>query len=265
MTQQSFTLIKGRIPLLISMPHNGSEIPNEIQERMTDIGLSSTDTDWFMDKLYDFAIDLGAYILMPKYSRYAIDLNRDPSGANLYPGAQSTELCPTTSFSSQALYLPNKQPTNDEIKRRIEAYWLPYHSTIAITLRDLQEQFGKAVLFEAHSIASRVPRFFEGQLPDFNFGTNDGLSCSPVLINALENIDFAPYSQVTNGRFKGGFITRAYADVDNQIHSLQLELSQRTYLNEETLAFDNEKAQQVKKKLYLLVETLIDFSLQTNK
>ncbi len=260
MTKQSYTLIKGRIPLLISMPHNGTQIPDHIKAVMTESGLQVTDTDWCMDKLYDFAVELGAYILMPKYNRYVIDLNREPNGVDLYPGAQSTELCPTSSFAFQPLYKDGQQPTEQEIKSRVAHYWQPYHSAISQTLHALRDEFGQAVLLEAHSIASHVPRFFDGQLPDFNFGTNDGVSCAGKMINAVEAIDFAPYSQVTNGRFKGGYITRAYADVEHHIHTLQLELSQHTYMDEESLTYNEEKAAQVKVKLQQLVETLAEFA-----
>lgn len=261
MTDSSYTLIKGSIPLLISMPHNGVEIPEDIKAVMTPTGLSVQDTDWYMDKLYDFANALGAYILMPKYSRYVIDLNRDPSGINLYPGSDTTELCPTTSFDSEALYLEGKKPNDAENKRRVALYWQPYHQAIASTLAEIKQQYSKAVLLEAHSIASIVPRFFAGQLPDFNFGTNDGISCASALITAVNNLDYSPYTQVTNGRFKGGYITRAYADVDANVHSLQLELSQATYMDEASLSYNDDKADAVKIKLQQLVATMAQFAV----
>ena len=261
MSDSSYTLIKGSIPLLISMPHNGVDIPEDIKAVMTPAGLSVQDTDWYMDKLYDFAKALGAYILMPKYSRYVIDLNRDPSGINLYPGSDTTELCPTTSFDSKPLYLDGKKPDDIENKRRVELYWQPYHQAIALTLAEIKQQFSKAVLLEAHSIASIVPRFFTGQLPDFNFGTNDGISCASALITAVNSIDYSPYSQVTNGRFKGGYITRAYANVDANVHSLQLELSQATYMDEDSLSYNDNKADLVKVKLQQLVATMAQFAV----
>ncbi|WNC68491.1 N-formylglutamate deformylase [Thalassotalea nanhaiensis] len=261
MSNTTYTLIQGKIPLLISMPHNGEEIPDDIKAKMTETGLSVQDTDWYMDKLYDFAIELGAYILMPKYSRYVIDLNRDPTGINLYPGSDTTELCPTTSFESKPLYLPEQLPDEAENERRVKLYWQPYHQAIASTLDSLQQQFGKAVMLEAHSIASVVPRFFDGQLPDFNFGTNNGVSCASELVDAVEAVDYSPYSQVTNGRFKGGYITRQYADLERNIHTLQLELSQRTYLNEDTLTYNEQEANLVKPKLALLVDAMAKFAV----
>ncbi|MDN3652448.1 N-formylglutamate deformylase [Thalassotalea ponticola] len=263
MSQASYTLIEGNLPLLISMPHNGTDIADHIKHTMTDVAHKVEDTDWYLDRLYDFAKHLGAYILMPKYSRYVIDLNRDPTGVSLYPGADTTELCPTTSFKSEPLYKDGQQPTEDEITRRINDYWQPYHQAIADTLATMRHQFGKAVMLEAHSIASVVPRFFDGQLPDFNFGNNQGQSCAKSMLESIEQLDFSPYSQVSNGRFKGGYITRHYADPKNNVHTLQLELSQRTYLDEATLAYDQQKADEVKPKLEMLVKQLIVFAQQS--
>ncbi|WP_371187587.1 N-formylglutamate deformylase [Thalassotalea maritima] len=259
MTDCSYTLIVGSKPLLISMPHNGTEISDEIKQNMTQEALKVADTDWYLDRLYDFAKDLGAYILVPKYSRYVIDLNRDPSGASLYPGANTTELCPTSAFNLQPLYVSGKEPDEAEINRRIEQYWQPYHDAIANTLALMKNKYGKAVMLEAHSIASVVPRFFDGQLPDFNFGNNDGDSCAEQMLAMVEQLDYQPYTQVSNGRFKGGYITRAYADVSNNIYTLQLELSQRTYLDESNLQYSASKAEQVKPKLRALVDSLITF------
>jgi len=256
----TFTLIQGTTPLLISMPHNGEAIPEYIAKTMTDEGKRVADTDWYKDRLYAFAKAQGAYILMPKYNRYVIDLNRDPNGVDLYPGANSTELCPTTAFNLEPLYLTGKNPDSAEVNSRVAQYWQPYHSALENTLTQIKNQYGKAVLLEAHSILSHVPRFFEGQLPDFNFGTSSGESCSQALIDSVEKIEFSPYSQVTNGRFKGGYITRAYGQPKDNIHALQLELSQRTYMDESELKYNEAKAEQVIPKLQLLVDTLINFS-----
>ncbi len=256
----TYRLIKGQVPLLISMPHNGQKIPSDMAKNMTEKALKVEDTDWYKDKLYDFAVSLGAYIITPHYSRYVIDLNRDPAGVDLYPGANSTELCPTTAFDLSPLYLPNCHPDEQEIERRITRYWQPYHQALASTLAEMKAEFGQAVLLEAHSILSTVPRFFEGQLPDFNFGSADGKSCSPALMQQVEALDYSPYSQVTNGRFKGGYITRQYGNPAEQVHALQLELSQRTYLNEQDFSYDLALANQVKPKLQNLVTTLIQFA-----
>lgn len=259
---ESYRLIKGRVPLLISMPHNGEKIPADIAKIMTDKGLEVTDTDWYMDRLYAFAEQLGAFILIPEYSRYVIDLNRDPDGVDLYPGANSTELCPTTGFDLSPLYKNDNAPDAKQISQRVIDYWQPYHQILASTLQSLKQQFGQTVLLEAHSIRSEVPRFFEGQLPDFNFGSSDGKSCSAALVEAITNIDYAPYSMVCNGRFKGGYITRAYGQPKDNIHAIQLELSQRTYMHELEMTYHEAFAKQVQPKLKALVEVLIDFAQQ---
>ena len=258
----SYELIKGSVPLLISMPHNGEAIPADIAEKMTDAAKTVPDTDWYKDKLYEFAIAMGAYILKPKYNRYVIDLNRDPKGVDLYPGANSTELCPTTAFDLSPLYLSGHLPDEAEISRRIDTYWQPYHQAIRSTLADLKAQFGQAVLLEAHSILSHVPRFFDGQLPDFNFGTADGKSCHGAMIEKVQALDFSPYTMITNGRFKGGFITREYGQPAQNIHALQLELSQATYMNEPSNEYNDDKAQQVIPKLQNLVKCLIEFAAE---
>lgn len=257
---ESYTLVKGSVPLLISMPHNGEAIPDNIAEVMQKSALEVPDTDWYIDKLYDFAQNLGVYILKPTYSRYVIDLNRNKTDENLYPGANSTELCPSSSFDLTPLYLDNHQLNQNEINRRISLYWQPYHQTLKTTLTNMRQQFGKAVLLEAHSILSHVPRFFEGQLPDFNFGDADGASCSGELVKVVDQLNVSPYSKVTNGRFKGGFITREYGDPQNNIHALQLELSQRTYMHEPSNKYHEIEAAKVKIKLEGLVKTLITFA-----
>ncbi|WP_394171806.1 N-formylglutamate deformylase [Thalassotalea litorea] len=266
MTQSIFQLQQGSQPLLISMPHNGIEIPDDIRQTMTAAGLNVADTDWDLDRLYAFAKALGAYVIVPTYSRYVIDLNRSPDGANLYPGADSTELCPTTNFQRQPLYKTDMQPSEAEIRRRVATFWQPYHQAVADTLAEIQKIHGKALLLEAHSICSEVPRFFDGQLPDFNFGTNQGKSCSQALHQQLERMDFSPYSQVIDGRFKGGYITRAYANLDKHIETVQLELSQRTYMNEaldgdtvQVSTYNETKAQQVIPQLRMMVQSFLDY------
>ena len=256
----SYTLIKGRVPIFISMPHNGEKLPNELAKTMTPFAQSVPDTDWYKDRLYDFAQALGAYIIIPTYSRYVIDLNRDPKGVDLYPGANSTELCPTSSFDMSPLYLAGKEPSKEEIDRRITLYWQPYHQAIKTTLAEIKEKFSVAVLLEAHSILSHVPRFFDGQLPDFNFGSANGESCASELLLALEQLNYAPYSMVSNGRFKGGYITRAYGNPKENIHAIQLELSQRTYLDEPSNVYNETLAVAVKPKLEAIVHCLINFA-----
>jgi N-formylglutamate deformylase len=256
----SYDLVTGSIGMLISMPHNGQLIPDRIASNMTPKGHQVPDTDWYMDKLYDFAQDLGISIIKPKYSRYVIDLNRNIDGINLYPGANSTELCPTTAFDLSPLYLTGQEPDEAEVQRRIDGYWQPYHQALKNTLAEMKARYGKVVLLDAHSILSKVPRFFEGQLPDFNFGSANGESCSAELINKVAQLDLSPYSTVVNGRFKGGYITRGYGRPADNIHAVQLELSQHTYMDEPSDQYNEEKAAKVKEKLQDFVQCLADFT-----
>ena len=244
------------------MPHNGQQIPKNIADTMTAKAKNVADTDWYIDKLYDFANAMGIYTLAPKYSRYVIDLNRNPSGDALYMGANNTELCPTTAFDLSPLYLENQQPTAQEITNRITHYWQPYHQALTATLAHLKQQYSKVVLLDAHSILSQVPRFFEGQLPDFNFGTADGESCDISLQKSVQQLDLSPYTSICNGRFKGGYITRHYGDPANNIHAIQLELSQHTYMDEPSNHYNEQKAEQVKKQLKDFVQCLADFCQQ---
>ncbi|SET21877.1 N-formylglutamate deformylase [Thalassotalea agarivorans] len=256
----SYQLIQGTLPLLISMPHNGEALPQDVSTQMTDTGKQVKDTDWAMDILYDFAQAMGISVLKPRYNRYLIDLNRSPEDENLYPGQDSTELCPTTSFDKAPLYLAGKEPNSTEIKRRIDAYWHPYHQAIIDELARIKAIHGMAFLYDAHSIASQVPRFFEGTLPDFNFGTADGKSCPETLVNRLLDLDFTPYSAVANGRFKGGYITRQYAQPSEHIFTLQLELSQATYMHEELARLSQDKLAQVQPYLKAIIETVLAYS-----
>ena len=258
----TYSLSSGNVGMLISMPHNGQQIPKNIADTMTPNGQNVADTDWYMDRLYDFATTMGIYTLIPKYSRYVIDLNRNPSGKALYTGADNTELCPTTAFDLSPLYLKDQKPTPQEIAHRVEHYWQPYHNALADTLVQLKQQYDKVVLLDAHSILSHVPRFFEGKLPDFNFGTADGASCNELLLKSIQDLDYSPYTSVCNGRFKGGYITRAYGDPKNNVHAIQLELSQHTYMDEPSDHYNEQKAEQVKKQLKRFVQCLADFSKQ---
>jgi len=230
-----FQLTQGHIPLLISMPHLGTHLPAELAAQMTPEATRLTDTDWHMDRLYGFATDMGASVLKAQVSRYVIDLNRPPSGESLYPGQTTTGLCPTETFRGEALYLPGQESDAAEIARRRETYWQPYHTALAAELERLRQHHGQVLLWDAHSIASVLPRLFEGKLPDLNFGTASGASCAPVVIEAAVaqvNGKGARWSQVVNGRFKGGYITRHYGQPALGVHAIQLELCQCLYMDE---------------------------------
>lgn len=217
------------------MPHVGRHAPPALAARLSDEGQRVPDTDWHLERLHDFADALGASVLVATHSRDVIDLNRPPDGASLYPGQSVTGLCPVDLFDEQPLYRdPADVPGEAEMAERREAIWQPYHTQLAQELARLQAAHGVAALWDAHAIRSEVPRFFAGRLPDLNLGTADGSSCSPALAQQLLAIGQAApgYTAVLNGRFKGGHITRHYGQPSKGIHAVQLEMTQRTYMQE---------------------------------
>ncbi|MEO8999563.1 MAG: N-formylglutamate deformylase [Rhodanobacter sp.] len=241
----NFTLQRGRMPLLISLPHDGSFIPDDIAARMHPVARSSPDTDWHVGRLYGpLAQALGASVLKPLASRYVIDLNRPADGHALYPGQRETGLVSTIGFDGAPLYLDGGLPDAAEIQQRINDYWQPYHQALAHELATLHAEHGRVVLWEGHSIRSRVPILFDGQLPDFNLGTASGTSCAAPLQAGLQACmeSQARYSFAVNGRFKGGYITRHYGNPAANIQAVQLELVQLNYMNEKSFAYDEGQA-----------------------
>ena len=258
----SFTLHQGHAPLLISMPHLGTAIPAELQGTYVPRALATEDTDWHLDRLYDFVADLGASLLKPHVSRYVIDLNRHPDDAPMYPGASNTELCPTRFFNGDPLYQPGAEPDPAERLRRREAYWQPYHQALATELQRLQALHGHVLLWDAHSIRSQIPWLFEGRLPGLNLGTANGASADVTIADALVQAcaGQTAVSHVLNGRFKGGYITRHYGQPAQQVHAMQLELAQRSYMQEKApYALDDTLAGQLKPVLQRLVERFLAF------
>jgi N-formylglutamate deformylase len=236
MTSNAFHLVQGHAPLLVSIPHLGMALPEEVRRDLTPEALGVRDTDWHLDTLYGFARDMGASVIGARVSRYVIDLNRPPGGESLYPGQTTTGLCPTESFRGEPLYLPGRAPTDAEVQRRRAVYWQPYHDALRAELDRLRALHGQVLLWEAHSIASVLPRLFDGKLPDLNVGTNDGASCAAdVLEAALRPAadQGSPFTHVVNGRFKGGYITRSYGQPASGVHAIQLEMCQSLYKNEE--------------------------------
>ncbi len=225
---------RGDKPLLITMPHTGTAIPPHIAERLTDEARTVPDTDWHIDKLYSFARQMGASILQAKWSRYVVDLNRPPNDSSLYPGQATTGLCPVNRFDGGNIYADGYAPDPGEIAARREAYWQPWHNKLQQTLSEMREQFPTVVMWDAHSIRSELPQFFSGKLPDFNIGTNDGTSCHPGLEQQIMHIarQSPPFTVVSNGRYKGGYNTRHYAQPDAGIYTLQMELTQCAYMQE---------------------------------
>jgi N-formylglutamate deformylase len=224
---------RGNAPLVVSFPHTGTDIPYDMQARFVSLWRAQRDADWWVDRLYDFASGLGATTVRTGISRSVIDVNRDPAGASLYPGQATTELCPTTDFDGNSLYRNGQAPDKSEVARRRENYFEPYHESLRAEIDRLRGSFANVVLFDAHSIRSRIPRLFDGELPQFNIGTHDGKSCAPALTQAIEAACASPgYSRVVNSRFKGGWTTRHYGQPEKGIHAVQLELACRGYVDE---------------------------------
>lgn len=244
MSATIYTLHRGTRPLLVSLPHDGSAIPDAIAARLTPSARRAPDTDWHVSRLYAFARELGASVLVPRHSRYVVDLNRPPDDTSLYPGRNTTGLCPAVQFSGEPVYREGQAPGADEIAERVEIYWRPYHDALAEELARLRTAHGRAVLWEGHSIRSVVPFLFDGRLPDFNLGTADGASCSTALQDRLRDVleRQRDYSHVVNGRFKGGYITRHYGRPEHGIEAVQLELAQARYMDEDSYAYREELA-----------------------
>ena len=253
-----YSIYEGKLPLLISVPHDGCHLPKEQQDRMTRIGLQVPDTDWHVAELYDFARELGASVLVANYSRYVVDLNRSASDDVLYPGQLVTGLCPEQTFSGEDIYAAGGV-TAQEKAARVASYWQPYHARIDATLVEMRAKHGYALLWDAHSIPSVVPRLFDGELPELNIGTDDGRSCAvPVEAAVVDAARAGPYSIAVNGRFKGGYITRQYGSPDNGVHAVQLEIAQRAYMNEATTVFDAEKAGRLRETLRQMLQAFLD-------
>ena len=254
------TLHRGSAPLLISLPHDGSAIPAGLAGRMTPDARRAPDTDWHVSRLYGFARALGASMLVPHWSRYVIDLNRGEDDTSLYPGQNTTGLCPTVRFTGAPVYLQSQEPDAGEVQERIERYWRPYHLALRGELDRLRALHGRVVLWEAHSIrGSGLPFLFEGRLPDLNLGTAAGASCSAALQGRIEAIlaGQSAYDWVANGRFKGGHITRHYGDPLSNIEAVQLEISQRCYMDEDSFAYDEAKATQLHAVLRPLMQAAL--------
>jgi formiminoglutamase len=224
---------RGDAPLVVSLPHTGTDIPKPYDTGLVSPWLARKDADWWIERLYDFAADLGATVIRTSISRTVIDVNRDPSGVSLYPGQATTELCPTTTFDGEPLYEPGMEPDTSAIGERRARFFDPYHMTLRAGIERLRAQHGCVVVYDCHSIRSQIPRLFEGTLPNFNIGTNGGTTCAPELSAAIEKLCAdSEFSHVVNGRFKGGYITRSLGQPDKGVHAVQMELACRGYMNE---------------------------------
>jgi N-formylglutamate deformylase len=258
-----FQFHPGTQPLLVSIPHMGTYVPPSIATRLTDEARRVPDTDWHLDRLYAFARELGASVLQATHSRYVVDLNRPPDNASLYPGQATTSLCPDATFDGTPVYREGQGVDDAEMAERRETWWRPYHQQLRGELDRIRAQHGVAMLWDAHSIRSVLPRFFEGKLPDFNIGTAKGTSCAPQLgQRILELAQAVPgHTAILNGRYTGGYITRQYGNPQAGIHAVQLEMTQCSYMEEQwPFEYRPARADVVQPHLRQMLEAMLGFA-----
>jgi len=256
-----FSFQAGEGPLLVSVPHSGTFVPEAIRNCFTSKAQQLQDTDWYVDRLYDWVNDFGAGMLVANYSRFVIDLNRSPDNAALYSG-HGTGLLPTQCFDGSPVYQAGLQPDDQEESLRLQTFWRPYHDQLRRSLEEIRQRHGFALILDAHSILTKVPLLFDGKLPDLNLGTYRGTSADSDLIAACFSVleQSTTYSSVLDGRFQGGYITRHYGQPEQGIHALQLEMAQHIYMTEQPPKYDPDLAAQVSVTLRKLVSTLMQWS-----
>ncbi|WP_193557228.1 N-formylglutamate deformylase [Microvirga pakistanensis] len=264
------TVVRGDAPLIVSLPHTGTDIPADNEPGLVSPWLARKDADWWIERLYAFAADLGATVIRTTISRTVIDVNRDPSGASLYPGQATTELCPTTTFDGEPLYRAGMEPTAEDIAERRARFFDPYHAALHAEIERLRARHHNVVVYDCHSIRSVIPRLFEGTLPHFNIGTNGGSTCASALSGSIETICASSgFSHVTNGRFKGGYITRSLGRPEDGVHAIQMELACRGYMreplgpvaeNQWPTVYDESYAAPMRAALTLILQTCLTFA-----
>jgi N-formylglutamate deformylase len=255
-------LIAGTGPVILAMPHTGLSVPDDVAASLNETGRSLADTDWNIHRLYEGLLP-DATVVRATFHRYVIDANRDPSGKSLYPGQNTTGLCPVTDFSGSSIYLDGCEPDAHEIERRRLAFHAPYHAELEAQIKRVHAAHGVAVLYDCHSICSRTPYLFEGVLPDFNIGTNSGTSCAPDIEQTVAAIckNAKAYDSILNGRFKGGWTTRHYGQPQKGVHAIQMELAQSTYMDEAApWTYRPDKANQLRQRLKEILEALADIA-----
>ncbi len=243
---------RGSSPVILGLPHTGTHVPDDVLSRLNAEGKKLRDTDWHIHRLYDGLL-AGATTVRATFHRYVIDANRDPTGASLYPGQNTTGLIPFTDFDENPIWLPGQEPDETETARRLAAYHAPYHAALAAEVARVKALHGVAILYDCHSIRSVCPFLFPGTLPDFNIGTNGGTTCDPRIEAAVEKIcaGAISYTHVMNGRFKGGWTTRHYGRPVDGVHAIQMELTQKTHLASEALPFAYDEARASRLRVYL--------------
>jgi N-formylglutamate amidohydrolase len=249
-------------PVLVSIPHAGVQLPDALGDQLTSAARLLPDTDWFVDRLYDFLAETPVGVLCAEYSRYVVDLNRGRDDAPLYANQLATGLFPERTFADEPIYAAGRQLTAEMKRARIDRFWKPYHDHLARELERLRDQFGFAVLWDAHSVRSRVPRLFDGELPHLNLGTHDGRSCDPRLAaGIMACLSDSNYTVVSNGRFKGGYITQHYGNPADRVHALQLEVAQRCYMHEADSSYAPAAADELRELLSRAFAIIAAFSV----
>ncbi len=245
---------RGTSPVILAFPHTGTEMPEEVGARLNDTGRNLADTDWHIHRLYDGLLD-DATTVRATFHRYVIDANRSPRDESLYPGQNTTGLVPMTDFDGRPIWKDGDHPTPADVAARLAAFHAPYHAALTAEIDRVRSSHGVAILYDCHSIRSRIPFLFEGQLPDFNIGTDSGRSCATALEAAVHEVcASAPgYSSVLNGRFKGGWTTRHYARPEAGVHAIQMELAQSGYLDAEALPFSYDDGRAARLRPYLAI------------
>ncbi|MEW2918926.1 N-formylglutamate deformylase [Ruegeria sp. ANG10] len=262
---QVVSVHRGDGPIVLGQPHGGTYVPDDIATRFNDTGRALADTDWQINRLYEKLLS-GMTVVQSHVHRYVIDANRDPEGVSLYPGQNTTTLVPLTDFDGQPIWRDGQEPSEDEIGQRRETFHAPYHTELAEELERVRAKHGVAVLFDCHSIRSRIPFLFDGMLPDMNIGTDGGVTCAPEVESiAYEFAASSPYSTVLNGRFRGGWTTRHYGRPADGLHAIQMELAQSTYLTAEAApwSYDAAKADRLRRWLRDILEAIQDTALET--
>lgn len=258
---------RGASPVILGFPHTGLYVPGPIAARLNPNGQLLADTDWHVDRLYDGLLE-DATTVRATFHRYVIDANRDPAGVSLYPGQNTTGLVPETDFDGEPIWLPGEEPTEADVAERVRDFHAPYHAALASEIARVKKLHGLAVLFDCHSIRSRIPFLFDGELPSFNIGTNDGTTCAPEIEQAaVETCRAAEtYTSVLNGRFKGGWTTRHYGRPDSGVHAIQMELAQSTHLAEEEppFGYDTRKAEDLRQHLRFVLRRIETVALRLN-
>ncbi len=250
------------VPIIVSVPHRGSVFPDEVKDEYKPALIKSPDdTDWFVDKLYDFVPAMGITMISANYSRWVIDLNRDPNSKPLYTdGRIITALCPATNFLGESIYKDERAEVElPEVKRRVELYYKPYHQQLEKLLTETKKKFGKVLLWDSHSIRQYVPTIYREKFPDLILGDADSTSASPGLIEAaLGTLDHDSYSVSHNHPFKGGYITRHYGKPDSHQHALQLEMSKVNYMDDAQIKYDKVRSDKMRKLLKSVFAKLIE-------